>query len=135
MIKQELDILTRHKQAFVTSIKQANKQKLIYWKLHRDQLIELTYFDLIIVLKERENPAEEACDMINVAIGQTELLINKKFRQFQELINMCETGNSEKPVQCLDLHGFWDMITIQVINILFKVLAFRIYFYFSILDQ
>ncbi|KAF2899190.1 hypothetical protein ILUMI_06977 [Ignelater luminosus] len=67
--------------------------------------------------KEEEKPAEEACDMINVAIGQTELLINKKFQQFKELIKMCETGNSEKPVQCLDLHGFWDMITIQISNL------------------
>lgn len=53
--------------------------------------------------------------MIQTAIGQTELLINKKFQQFRGLIDVCISGEGEKPVTCMDLHGFWDMVLIQVI--------------------
>lgn len=55
--------------------------------------------------------------MINVAIGQSQLLISKKFEQFRDLINKCENKNFDAPVTCEDLHGFWDMIYIQVVNL------------------
>lgn len=55
--------------------------------------------------------------MINVAIGQSQLLINKKFEQFRGLIHKCKSRNSEAPVTCEDLHGFWDMVYIQVGNL------------------
>lgn len=57
----------------------------------------------------------EAQDMIDVAIGQSKLLISKKFQQFRGLIEECRSQNFEaKTVTCLDLHGFWDMMYIQV---------------------
>lgn len=61
---------------------------------------------------------EEASDMIDVAIGQSQLLISKKFKQFQSLIEQCKkTEYEEKPITCEDLHGFWDMVYIQVIDL------------------
>lgn len=52
---------------------------------------------------------------INQAIGQTTLLINKKFKRFNSLITICEKGNAITPmVTCTDLHGFWDMMYIDV---------------------
>lgn len=55
--------------------------------------------------------------MINVAIGQSQLLINKKFEQFRGLIKRCENKDPDAPVTCEDLHGFWDMVYIQVVNL------------------
>lgn len=55
--------------------------------------------------------------MINVAIGQSQLLITKKFEQFRSLIDKCEDSNADAPVTCEDLHGFWDMVYIQVGNL------------------
>lgn len=55
--------------------------------------------------------------MIDVAIGQTNLLINKKFAQFRGLIEKCSEIDAETPVSCEDLHGFWDMMNIQINNL------------------
>ncbi|XP_018573291.1 guanylate kinase-associated protein mars-like [Anoplophora glabripennis] len=65
--------------------------------------------------KNSNELSEEANDMINVAIGQSKLLISKKFEQFRSLIEQCRTCKyAEKPISCEDLHGFWDMIYMQV---------------------
>ncbi|XP_033185998.2 uncharacterized protein LOC117154809 [Bombus vancouverensis nearcticus] len=53
---------------------------------------------------------------INQAIGQTKLLISKKFERFRRLVNDCETGKGEMLVTCKDLQGFWDMMYIEVRN-------------------
>ncbi|XP_060529566.1 uncharacterized protein LOC132703994 isoform X2 [Cylas formicarius] len=59
-----------------------------------------------------------AIDSINVAIGQSKLLISKKFEQFRRLIDRCRINSSDvQTVTCQDLHGFWDMIYIQVEDI------------------
>lgn len=65
-------------------------------------------------MQEEEERPEEICGMIDVAIGQSHLLINKKFEQFRSLVNRCAADVSENPVTCEDLHGFWDMVYIQV---------------------
>ncbi|RZC43097.1 disks large-associated protein 5 [Asbolus verrucosus] len=67
--------------------------------------------------KIEESPPEEAVSMIDVTIGQTNLLITKKFVQFRGLIDKCKSEDTETPVTCEDLHGFWDMIHIQVENL------------------
>lgn len=60
--------------------------------------------------------------MINVAVGQSQLLINKKFEQFRSLIDRCANKNGDNPVTCEDLHGFWDMVYIQVsVKIAFEI--------------
>lgn len=59
----------------------------------------------------------EASELISAAVGQTQLLLRSKFNQFRDLINKCEkslAGETEKPVTCSDLEGFWDMVFIQV---------------------
>lgn len=55
-------------------------------------------------------------DQIDVAIGQTKLLIAKKFKQFSDLINQCEEGSAQPPVLPEDLEGFWSMVFMQVEN-------------------
>ncbi|XP_057667307.1 disks large-associated protein 5 [Diorhabda carinulata] len=68
--------------------------------------------------KQNNNLSEEAIDMINVAIGQSKLLITKKFEQFRGLILECKSSDfKNKPITCEDLHGFWDMIYQQVIDL------------------
>ncbi|XP_033252347.1 guanylate kinase-associated protein mars-like [Drosophila miranda] len=68
-------------------------------------------------------------DMINVAIGQTNLLSTKKLMQFSGLIDRCEAGatgknhrpydgsEETKPVQAEDLEGWWDMLRLQSENV------------------
>jgi disks large-associated protein 5 len=59
----------------------------------------------------------EASELISAAVGQTQLLLRSKFSQFRDLINKCEkslAGETEIPVTCTDLEGFWDMVFIQV---------------------
>ncbi|XP_017887324.1 disks large-associated protein 5-like [Ceratina calcarata] len=53
---------------------------------------------------------------INQAIGQTNLLMNKKFERFRRLVADCETGKGEMLVTCKDLQGFWDMMYIEIEN-------------------
>jgi disks large-associated protein 5 len=63
----------------------------------------------------------EASEMIDAAVGQTQLLLRSKFNQFRDLINKCEkslAGETDKLVTCLDLEGFWDMVFIQVQELL-----------------
>lgn len=53
---------------------------------------------------------------ILAAIGQAKIMMGKKgrFQQFQDLINNCEFGHGEKKTSCLDLQGYWEMISLQV---------------------
>ncbi|XP_077286643.1 uncharacterized protein LOC143911569 isoform X2 [Arctopsyche grandis] len=62
---------------------------------------------------------EDHKDMIDVAVGQTKLLINKKFQQFKGLIEKCENQEASEAglVKIQDLQGFWDMIYMQVENL------------------
>jgi len=62
---------------------------------------------------ENEVP-EDATYEIQQAVGQTNLLINKKFERFRGLVQDCETGKGEMLVTCRDLQGFWDMTYMEV---------------------
>ncbi|KYM94357.1 Disks large-associated protein 5 [Cyphomyrmex costatus] len=57
---------------------------------------------------------EDAMYEIQQAVGQTNLLINKKFERFRGLVQDCETGRGEMLVTCRDLQGFWDMTYMEV---------------------
>ncbi|NWV79652.1 DLGP5 protein, partial [Dasyornis broadbenti] len=57
---------------------------------------------------------EDAKDLIRTTIGQTRLLIGKKFKQFEGLVDNCEFKRGEKETMCTDLDGFWDMVNFQV---------------------
>lgn len=65
-------------------------------------------------IQSQSDITEDIQSCINQAIGQTTLLINKKFRQFYGLILLCEKDNADVPITCTDLHGFWDMMYIEV---------------------
>lgn len=48
-------------------------------------------------------------------VGQTKLLLEKKFKQFEGLIERCETQKSDSlKVTLDDLQGFWEMMYQQV---------------------
>nr|CAD7196269.1 unnamed protein product [Timema douglasi] len=60
---------------------------------------------------------QEVSSLIDVALGQTGLLINKKFSHFRKLIDKCELKQGHLPIFLSDLEGFWDIICLQVKNI------------------
>ena len=62
------------------------------------------------------NTLTEACDSIRVAIGHTDLLLNKKFPQYAGLIQDASDnpGNLDLETRCSDLQGFWDLILREV---------------------
>lgn len=64
----------------------------------------------------RENPPEEAKELIEQAIGQTKLLVSSKFKQFEGLVRQCEDGQQNQLITCKDLQGFWDMMNVTVKN-------------------
>lgn len=47
-------------------------------------------------------------------IGQTNLFLNERFKQFAGLIDDCQLKRGEKEIKVEDLAGFWDMIYYQV---------------------
>ena len=51
---------------------------------------------------------------IRLAIGQSNLFINERFKQFSGLIDDCVLKRGEKEIKVEDLAGFWDMIYYQV---------------------
>lgn len=65
---------------------------------------------------ENEHVDSVYLDQIDVANGQTQLLIRKKFKQFHDLCEECEKGVSQPPVLPKDLEGFWSMVFMQVEN-------------------
>ena len=67
-------------------------------------------------IKKQPDTTEDGQYEINQAIGQTNLLINKKFERFRGLVNDCETGKGKMLVTCKDLQGFWDMMYMEVEN-------------------
>jgi len=67
-------------------------------------------------VQSEEGITDDAIYEINQAMGQTNLLINKKFERFRSLVQDCETGKGEMLVTCRDLQGFWDMTYMEVQN-------------------
>ncbi|XP_076679114.1 uncharacterized protein LOC143374677 [Andrena cerasifolii] len=65
-------------------------------------------------MKDEPTITEDAQYLIHQAIGQTKLLICKKFERFRGLVTDCETGKGEMLVTCKDLQGFWDMMYMQI---------------------
>ncbi|KAJ8683441.1 hypothetical protein QAD02_019233 [Eretmocerus hayati] len=68
------------------------------------------------VIKEDITIPEDIHYVIQAAVGQTQLLINKKFQRFRSLVLDCETGRGEMLVTCKDLQGFWEMMYMEVKN-------------------
>ncbi|KAK8390479.1 hypothetical protein O3P69_010283 [Scylla paramamosain] len=72
------------------------------------------------VVKEKQDLPEDISGDIMVAVGQAELLMKERFTQFSELIDDCELKRGEKEVTCQDLQGFWDIVYIQVEDVVNK---------------
>lgn len=67
-----------------------------------------------IIVEESQNITKEILDEVDSSIGQTRLLIRKKFEQFRTLTR---GWSCDKKITSDDLQGFWDMIYMQVINL------------------
>lgn len=57
---------------------------------------------------------------IRLVIGQSNLFINERFKQFNGLIDDCDFKRGEKETKVEDLAGFWDMIYYQVKDLKLK---------------
>ena len=51
---------------------------------------------------------------IRTVVGQANLVMRERGKQFESLIHSHEFGTSEKVINSSDLQGFWDMIYFQV---------------------
>ena len=67
-----------------------------------------------IEIQSQTDDVEDIYYQINQAVGQTTILIKHKFKQFYNLILDCERKDCEVLITCMDLHGFWDTIYLQV---------------------
>ena len=70
-------------------------------------------------------PPEET-ELTSAAVGQAQLLLRIDLIQFCDLINMCETslaGETQKPVTFLDLQVFWDIVWMQVLPTMIRILS------------
>lgn len=77
------------------------------------------------VLKEshEEDEDQDLLGSIRSTIGQAKLLISQRFKQFTDLINQCEFNTGQMPTTLNDLSGFWEMISFQVTDVLYKFKA------------
>ncbi|CAK1585866.1 unnamed protein product [Parnassius mnemosyne] len=62
--------------------------------------------------------SESAQEMVLGAVGQARLLVSKKLAQFGSLVAACECPDPTAGlITPSDLHGFWDMVFMQVENV------------------
>ncbi|CAG2202618.1 DLG7 [Mytilus edulis] len=60
------------------------------------------------------NLSEDVNGQLRTVVGQAQLLIAQRFKQFNGLVDNCEFKQGEKETTCTDLQGFWEMIYFQV---------------------
>ncbi|KAK6178762.1 hypothetical protein SNE40_011274 [Patella caerulea] len=65
-------------------------------------------------MKDNNNLSEEVEGSIRTVVGQGQLLMDQRFKQFLGLVDNCEFKRGEKETTVEDLQGFWDMIYFQV---------------------
>ena len=80
------------------------------------KLNQLSYKWIDIMDKDSNIP-EEGFDQIRTTIGQSNLFINHRLKQFVGLIEDCELKRGLKETKVEDLQGFWDMIYYQIIEL------------------
>ncbi|CAC5413641.1 DLGAP5 [Mytilus coruscus] len=59
------------------------------------------------------NLSEDVEGQLRTVVGQAQLLIAQRFKQFRGLVDNCEFKQGEKETTCTDLQGFWEMIYFQ----------------------
>ena len=55
---------------------------------------------------------------MRTAVGKAQLLMSQRFQQFSSLIDDCALRRGVKVTTCDDLQGFWDMVYVQVQDVL-----------------
>ncbi|CAG4946375.1 unnamed protein product [Parnassius apollo] len=69
-------------------------------------------------ISQQELLSEPAQEMVLGAVGQARLLVSQKLTQFGSLVAACECPDPTTGlVTPTDLHGFWDMVFMQVENV------------------
>jgi disks large-associated protein 5 len=89
--------------------------------------LEIICQDWLHIQSSTNDLPSEASGLISAAVGHTQLLLKKKFRQFNGLIDRCEKTEvitTEAPVMSSDLKGFWDMVCLEVK----EIVAYFLYF-------
>ncbi|XP_061714796.1 disks large-associated protein 5 isoform X2 [Cydia pomonella] len=72
-------------------------------------------WDQILAQTVLPEPIQE---LVLTAVGQARLLMSQKFQQFARLVEQCARPiPGESLVTPADLHGFWDMVFMQVENV------------------
>lgn len=82
--------------------------------------IERKVAQIEVDLEARGNEMnEEVRGKVLAAVGKARLLVSQKIQQFQGLChkNITVSAEEEFPTTCEDLAGFWDMVSIQVVDI------------------
>lgn len=97
-----------------------NKDGRYYLKLHSQQVSTLE--DLAKMAEHDLNACqenEEACGILRAAAGKARLLVAQKLNQFKGLCqkNIEQSSSDDFPTTNEDLAGFWDMVMIQVNDI------------------
>ena len=64
---------------------------------------------------------EEESGTVRTVIGQAQLLQRERFTQFAGLVDQFENKSGEKEITATDLEGFWEMIYLQVIQLILIV--------------
>lgn len=96
--------------------------------LHADTIVILTKHCEVWEKKADEMTSvatadnEDVLGQIRTAIGQAQLLVNKKLKQFLGLCHNAEEGKGEKRTTPDDLQGFWDMVSYQIDDVQHKFL-------------
>lgn len=97
-----------------------NKEAAIYFRMQikneTDRLLAIVDKWSAVKVAGGDTIPDEYIDQIDVAIGQTRLLISNKFEQFRGLVDKCEAAVALHPVRPEDLEGFWGMVYMQVEN-------------------
>lgn len=93
------------------------KEAASYFHLQAQR--EIDRFNVLIEkwkkkVENDESIPSEYQDLINAAIGQTNLLITSKIKQFTGLIEKCDSCNDDQKITPEDLEGFWSMVYLQV---------------------
>lgn len=73
------------------------------------------------ILEEHiDDEHEDFLGAIRSTIGQAKLLMSQRFKQFSDLIDHCEFKTGPMPTRLDDLSGFWEMISLQVKDVIKK---------------
>ncbi|KRZ76353.1 Disks large-associated protein 1 [Trichinella papuae] len=69
-------------------------------------------------LWQAQSPPEAAAELIRIVIGKVNLLLKKKFRKFEELVDKhMNPVDGEPPIRMDDLEGFWSIVLMEIADV------------------